>query len=174
VTAEEFVMGAMRLAVWAVLPAIACGDGLAPEVAADPPQQVVASAPSTALVFLRTADRFETPAIGYAGSQSLYVLAWREIAASPSADSVFRELAITATRAEGRLYGMVGLVMHDQTAFDHLAADLRWNGARIHTLFGCIATEMSADALLREVRAGEWSRAFQTNTFPNRPPDEEL
>src|SRR5712692_6237212 len=61
---------------------------------------------------LRSSDRFASAALGPAASTSTQVLAWRVIIQSRAADSVFKSLLVSATRA-GQLYALAGIFLTD-------------------------------------------------------------
>ena len=144
---------------------LACSEIFAPE--AGPLASMRAARTRAAVAggpveYLRTAERFETPELAFAGPSSSYVDAWRAIRAAPDAAARFLVLYSTAATAEGRLYGLVGLFATDVDAAEPRLTDPVWRGVEVRASLGCVFGSIRAELLLEVVGTGEWSRLFET------------
>ena len=109
-----------------------------------PPAPTSAPAPAVAptntadaIALLRKAERFEDTHVGYSGSLSVYVAAFRVVLADPGAKEHFHSLVDDATIA-GKLYGAAGLYFADPAAFEAALAKLSTIGGDVEWQRGCM------------------------------------
>ena len=112
-----------------------------------------------AVMLLQSARPLSASRGGYAGVRSTMVLAWRVIAASEVADSIFEALIISAT-APGKLYALAGLYGMDSDRFNRYAEWLAGMPGMVTTVRGCVVRERSIRATVMEIANGEWSMDF--------------
>ena len=105
--------------------------------ASPPPAPVpVVTTAAEAIAYLRSAETFDDVRVGYSGSLSEGVAAFRLVLASPGARAAFHELLDHGTPA-GRLYGVVGLYFADRAAFGPAVAELAKAGGDVTRRQGC-------------------------------------
>ena len=91
---------------------------------------------------------FADRAVGYSGTLSDQVRAFRVLMARPNAGAIFNTLFRDATNA-GKLYALCGLYHHDRTAFAAArAAMFPLASVRVRTQFGCMGGSEPIGALI--------------------------
>src|SRR5262245_42312106 len=80
------------------------------------------------IAVLLRADRFESARIGFGGTPSRFVDAWRHILASDAAASRFADLLRISRTSATRMYALTGLFAVNRTAFDSIVATNAWLG----------------------------------------------
>lgn len=108
----------------------------------------VADAAPDALAMLRTATTFDDVHVGYSGSLSPNVAAFRQVLAGPGAAAAFRDLVEHGTPA-GRLYGVAGLYLADRPAFAPAVARLSAAGGDVTRFQGCEQGQDHVASVLR-------------------------
>jgi hypothetical protein len=93
-----------------------------------------------AYAVVKTAERFYSSAVGYAGSTPDVVWAFRDLLAEKNADAAFKALIREATMP-GQLYGLCGLWFTDQAEFKKLVARYHAMKGKVNTMIGCIIDE---------------------------------
>lgn len=126
-------------------------DGSNPPEAAAPPRApaALAGTPAEALDLLRKAERFEDTHVGYSGSLSVYVAAFRVVLAEPDASKLFHGLVDDATMA-GRLYGAAGIYFADPPEFEAALAKINAIGGTVATQHGCMGETEKVANVIRE------------------------
>lgn len=107
-----------------------------------------AVAATDAVGTLRSATTFDDVHIGYSGSLSPNVAAFRQVLARPGAADVFRDLVEHGTPA-GRLYGVSGLYLADRPAFAPAVARLSAAGGDVTRFQGCEQGQDHVASVLR-------------------------
>jgi len=93
-----------------------------------------------AYAMVKTAERFLSSAVGYAGSTPNVVWSFRDLLVEKNADAAFKSLIQEAT-VPGQLYGLCGLWFTDQAEFKKQVARYRDMPGKVKTMIGCIITE---------------------------------
>ena len=103
---------------------------------------------------VKTAERFTVGGVGYAGIPSRQEAAFRQLLKQSEPLAQCQKLLTEATPA-GQLYGLLGLRLLDQQAFQ--AALPRYKDAKtdIPTMSGCIVTHTTAAKLAKQIQNGE-------------------
>jgi hypothetical protein len=126
-----------------------------------------------AIHVLRGATRFNAAQIGFAGIAPPELLAWRTIADSPQAESLFAGLAVEGTRP-GRLYGLAGLYWANSQRYAALGNRLLLEGGIVPVGRGCILMDQPVEQVLAEIGRGRWSREFLVGKLLTWPRAEKL
>lgn len=142
-------------------------DNPTPPTPTSAPAPVVAPTNTAdAISVLRKAERFEDTHVGYAGSLSVYVAAFRVVLADAAAKEHFHSLVDDATLA-GKLYGAAGLYFADPPAFDAALAKLTSAGGDVMWQRGCMVDQEKVVEVIRtkeknriEVEKGKTLRAW--------------
>lgn len=118
------------------------------------PDRATAELARGAYSTVKTAERFSVGGVGYAGIPSRQETAFRQLLKQPEALVQCQKLLTEATPA-GQLYGLLGLRLLDQQAFQ--AALPRYKDAKtdILTMSGCIVMHTTAAKLARQIEKGE-------------------
>lgn len=140
-------------ALVAVISLAACTrtvDTQSPPEPVTPPRAPVglSATPAEALDVLRHAEVFEDARVGYSGSLSKNVAAFRVILAEPDARKLFHGLVDDATTA-GRLYGAAGIYFTDPPAFEAALAKIGSVGGDVDTQHGCSGQTERVAAVIR-------------------------
>lgn len=112
------------------------------------PVAPVAIAAPDAVATLRSASTFDDVRIGYSGSLSPNVAAFRQVLAGPGAAAAFHDLVEHGTPA-GRLYGVAGLYLADRPAFAPAVDRLAATGGDVMRFQGCEQGQDHVKSVLR-------------------------
>ena len=120
-----------------------------------------------ALAQLSRATSFTSAYVGFSGSVPLEVRAWGTVLRSRGADSAFKSLLETATPA-GQLFALTGIYLTDPAYFRRQLSAYRGRSDTVHTIVGCIATDVSLGALVPYLANGHWSRELRAARVARR------
>ena len=110
-----------------------------------------------AAAVLRGSERLYSSRVGYEGATPTEVLAWRAIATSRAADSVFRTVLRTGGPT-GQLYALIWLRDRDPVGFQRAAATLRHEAREVEAQQGCIVYRAPIAMILDAIERGDWTR----------------
>jgi hypothetical protein len=103
---------------------------------------------------VKTAEHFAIGRVGAAGIISAQETAFRQLLKQPDAVALCQKLLNDGTPA-GQLYGLLGLRLLDQKAFQTALPRYADSKTDIETVRGCIVTHTTAGALAQQIEKGE-------------------
>jgi hypothetical protein len=116
---------------------------------------------------LKTAPRFATGGIGFAGTISLQEKALRQVLEQKNSKLVLTKLLDEAT-LEGQMYALVGLKAVDPAEFKSRLGSYQKRSGQVHTASGCIFSDRPISVVVKSIEAGHHDLPphKQTSTTP--------
>jgi hypothetical protein len=114
---------------------------------------------------LQSAGSFALGGVGVAGTMSAGERALREILRKQGAVARLEAMVSNASPA-GKLYALLGLKIRDRAAYERALEKCRTVDAKVETARGCILSQESFRALVKEIERGQYD-TFLDREWPN-------
>ena len=124
------------------------------------PSSEVSQSVQDAYDLLVNTETFASAAVGFAGSVSEQVKAFRAILDSDNSEQLFTNLQ-TEAKLAGQLYGVCGLYLTNKEKFNEVIPAYQNNRNKVTTFFGCIMDETEVALLVTSFEDGSLPLSFQ-------------